>query len=95
MTNDYLSMCIKYSMGSRKFKITGNVSREGRIRILEAFLREQMGAGVDNSEANRKGNYRILLKWYPENDDIACTYNTGNKGLRDGILKDVLSRLRK
>jgi hypothetical protein len=95
MEKNHLVMRINYSVHDGKFRITGDINKRGQISVLETFLRGQIGAGVDNSKPHKKESYCISLAWYPENDDIVCTYDTKNKGLRDGILKDVLIRLRK
>ena len=48
---------------------------------------------ADNSKANRRDVYHITLKWDPQQDDICISDDTGNKGLRDGILMDFLRQL--
>jgi len=82
---------IKFYADERNFEIESGLTKEGQFSIIENFLRRQAGAGEDNSESNKKEVYIITLKWNPSNDNISAYDNTGNKGLRDGILSYVLS----
>ncbi|MCK5320962.1 hypothetical protein KAJ38_00105 [Candidatus Pacearchaeota archaeon] len=95
MALEYSAMNIKYDMGKGKFDISGDINKRGQHDVIEAFLRGQIGAGEDRSKANERDVYNIGLKWYPEKDRFECVSDTGNKGLRDGILLDVLGRLEK
>ncbi len=86
MSLDYLTLDLRYDINSDQFKVGGNVNRNGITELVETFLRGQMGAGKDDSKPNEKDVYHIQLRWYPENDRIEVSCDTGNKGLRDGIL---------
>ena len=61
--------------------------------IVEAFLINQIGAGEDRNKANELDVYQITLDWYPHLDRIESTSNTGNRGLREGILMRFLGTL--
>ena len=88
-----LTLNIRYHLDSDKFEVEGDVSREGCGELVETFLRGQIGAGKDESEPNEQDIYNIGLRWYPENDKIEVSSDTGNKGLRDGILMHYLQSL--
>ena len=91
----YLTLNIKYYINSDQFEVGGNVNRKGREELVSTFLRGQIGAGKDDSKPNEKDTYNTQLKWYPENDRIEVRSDTGNKGLRDGILVHYLKNLNK
>ncbi len=91
---DNLTLNIKYNSKSHKFRVEGNVKEKGQYELVETFLRGQIGAGEDKSTPNKKDNYNIELKWYPQNDKIEVKSDTGNKGLRDGILMYFLKNLK-
>jgi len=93
MSIDHLTLTIQYDIKKDDFKVTGNLNEEGRREVLENFLRSQMGAGKDETPPKMQDAYRITLRWYPSNDRITADYDTGNKGLRDGILMDLLKKL--
>lgn len=92
MSLDYLTMSIKYNMKDSEFDISSNMKKDGQKNLLEKFLMAQIGAGKDESKANEQEVYTITLKWFPENDTIEAQSDTGNKGLRDGILGYILSQ---
>lgn len=77
-----------------KFKYESNIKSESLADIVADFIRSQTGAGVDNSPANEKDDvYTIRLTLDLSDDSFGCSHNCGNKGLRDGILMDILNRL--
>lgn len=76
-----------------KFEITGNLNSIGKREVISNFLRCQIGAGVDDSKPKKRDKYTINLKWDPSEDKFYYSDDTGNKGLRDGILMSVLERL--
>ncbi len=85
---------IEYDFKTSKSKITGDVKKENRSDIIATFLSLQTGKGKDESKANEKDVYKISIRWYPEGDKFEATYDTGNKGLRDGILYHVLGQMK-
>ena len=95
MNIDYLVLDIKYDIKKDSFEVSGDVNKEGREEIVDTFLRGQMGKGEDKSKVNERDVYHIQMKWYPQNDNIEVQYDTGNKGLRDGILMHYLGSLNK
>lgn len=92
MSGDYLTIDIIYPLEG-KFELKGDVNREGQIEIIDGFLRNQIGKGEDKKQSNKQDIYHISLKWFPRDDTIQVSDDTGNKGLRDGILMDVLNKI--
>ena len=84
---------IEYDVKENEFYIDGNLSPEGQREIVENFLRKQIGAGEDASIANIRDSYTITLEWDPSNDSIGISSDTGNDGLRDGILMCFLKEM--
>ena len=91
MTLDHLTLNITYDATNNNFKTAGNVNEEGRVELVESFLHSQLGAGKDAREANIQDTYSIQIKWYPANDRMEVSSDTGNSSLRDGILMHYLS----
>lgn len=93
MSLDYLTLDIIYNVNNDKFEIKGDVNKRGQEELISNVLREQIGNGRDDKKAIERETYHIQLKWYPENDTIEVSSDTGNKGLRDGILMHYLKNL--
>lgn len=92
---DYLTLDIEYDLKRNCFRSAGNLNEEGQKDVIELFLASERGKGVDNSERKERDSYNIRIKWYPHEDGIIVSSNTGNKGLRDGILLSYLESLTK
>lgn len=92
---EHLTLDITYDMNSEEFSIKSDAKKEAYADLISAFLRLQMGAGEDKSKANEQDVYHITIKWQPHNDVFEASSDTGNKGLREGILLDILDKLRK
>lgn len=90
---DFLTLKIKYNGEKNKFEIYGNVNKFGQESIVDEFLIRQIGAGKDNSKPNIQDTYNIQLNWFPHLDRIHAFSDTGNFGLRDGILLHFLRYL--
>jgi len=93
MSAGYLTCRIQYDVKKDEFIVNGDLNREGRSEVIEGFLRGQMGKGRDRTKPEKRDVYHITLNWYPENDRIEVSSDTGNKGLREGILMRYLARL--
>jgi len=85
-------MEVKYNVKDNKFETFGNLKKKAMMELVEEFLRLQMGQGEDLVPPRDLATYTIKLEWYPENDGITVVSNTGNRGLRDGILMEFLKR---
>ncbi|HLD00198.1 MAG TPA: hypothetical protein VJC39_00460 [Candidatus Nanoarchaeia archaeon] len=93
MSLDHLTLNIHYDVKEKKFEVSGDVNFEGQRELVEGFLHNQIGAGRDDKTPDKKDFYNITLRWYPLNDNLEVSSDTGNKGLRDGILLEFLKRL--
>ena len=91
---DFLEMKITYNVKENTFNIDGTVKKEKYAEVIEEYLRGQLGAGEDKSPAIERDEYHITIKLYLEEDRFVIESDTGNKGLREGILIDVLNRLK-
>ncbi len=89
---DYLTLDIQYNLKRDEFKTEGNIKEEKQKDIVECFVEGQIGKEKDPEKMIKKDIYNICLKWYPEDDNITAEYDTGNKGLRDGILLRFLGK---
>lgn len=92
MSLEYLTLDIKYTLSTDQFEFGGNVTEDGRHELVETFIRGQIGAGKDKSKPDDREVYHITFKWYPENNKIEVSSDTGNKSLRDGILIHFLNQ---
>jgi DNA-dependent RNA polymerase auxiliary subunit epsilon len=92
---EYLTLDITYNIPQDKFVLGGTVDPKKAHSILEAFLYLQMGDGVDSRKAVEQEEYHINIRWYPHRDRFQCYSDTGNRGLRDGILMHILGKIYK
>ncbi len=86
MTDLSLTLDIKYDIKRDRFEVGGDVKEEKRVDLVGMFLRSQLGQGLDRNEAEERDVYHITITWHPKDDSISVRSDTGNKGLRDGIL---------
>lgn len=77
---------IEFDINKDTFKIASNADEDCITEIIENVLRDQIGAGHDNSEPNVQDTYTITIKWDLSDDSYSITSDTGNKGLTAGIL---------
>jgi len=78
-----------------KPRITTNIKREHWGEILTGFLRSQMGKGEDKALAVERDQYEITIQLDVSTDTFYVKHDCGNKGLRDGILMEVLGCIAK
>jgi hypothetical protein len=90
---DYLTLRIEYDINDGTFKIASNIKKERYADLINSFVCTQIGKGEDKKEADKRDIYDISIKWYPGSDTFVCYSNTGNKGLREGILMDVSRKI--
>lgn len=93
MSADFLTLDMTYHIDNGRVEISGDVREECRSNLIVEFLRGQIGAGADSRPAIEREQYHIRLKWHPHLDRFEVSDDTGNKGLRDGILYGVLRTL--
>jgi len=94
-TDDCVRLGIRFNIRSNEYTIDSLLTKEGVVELLEEYLRRQIGTGRDEREPIIKDAYNITLHWYPRDDRISSSYDTNNKGLRDGILLYVLGAEKK
>ena len=85
-----LSAEIQYDISKDKFSMSSEMTLEGLVEIIENFIRGQMGEGEDKTAPNEQDVYHFRITWDPTEDDIRVSSDTGNKGLREGILMHFL-----
>ena len=78
-----------------KFEIDTNAKKGVVSDLISDFIQSQVGAGKDESKPNEHEVYEIELRIDLTDDTWFTKDNCGNKGLRDGILMDILGRLSK
>ncbi len=87
-------MRVTYYVEDGRFDLEGDLRSERRSEIIGDFLRTQIGKGKDESPITERDEYNIELRWFPENDGIEVSSNTGNELLRDSILFKILEELK-
>lgn len=89
-----LFLDIEYDVKTDKVKVANtNIKTEALPEILEAYLHTQMGAGKDERKPEEREQYHIRLELDLDGDVFTSYSDTGNKGLRDGILMHALQQL--
>lgn len=89
----YLTIDIEYNIKTDEHEISGDINDAGVKSVLETWIMGQVNTGKDESPAENRDVYHIQIVWYPEDDTIKCSHDCGNKGLREGILMTVFSRI--
>jgi hypothetical protein len=84
---------IKYNINKDTFTIDSNLKSEAVKDLIATFLQTQIGAGVDKSPSIDRETYVIRIDLDMSDDTFNVSHNTGNKGLRDGMLLHVLKQL--
>lgn len=83
-----------YPVGNpSEFCVETNARDEAISELLTDFIYHQIGSGKDDSEANYLDVYEIEIGIDLMDDSWRIRHNCGNKGLRDGILMDVVRRI--
>ncbi len=91
---DLLFVEFKYPVGHPEtFSFKTSFKEAVLSEVLGAFIQSQIGQGEDPSPARDLDFYTIRLELDVSTDTFRSSHNCGNKGLRDGILLDILSRL--
>ena len=85
---------IEYDIRNRTFNIDGSVKKSAYEPLISGFLSTQIGKGEDNNKPEIRDLYNIKLELYLDNDRFRIKCDTGNKGLRNGILTSILTQLK-
>ena len=92
MNNNYLQLKLKYNIKTQECFIEhSDVKRNQITNILENFISSEKGKGEDKRKANDKNTYSFNIKWFPSNDLITVSSDTGNYGLQLGILMYIFA----
>lgn len=86
MEGNTLKIKISYDVINDKFDYISNIKPDQIKKIVSEFVRTQVGAGEDSSEAEEHDSYSVNLSLDLSHDRFSISDNCGNKGLRDGIL---------
>ncbi len=88
-----LSVTFTYPM-TGAFKVDTDMKASYVPDVIEAYIQDVMGNGKDATSAKELEVYHITLEIDLTDDTITIMYDCGNKGLANGILMDILGRLR-
>ena len=77
---------IKFNLKKETFDVWTNIKDKFIADTVLEFLRSVMGTGKDKSKAKKLNIYLIEIGLALEGDIFTVKSNTGNKGLREGIL---------
>lgn len=92
--SERLNVEVTYSVDNPDgFKIRTDVKDELVAEFIGEFLLGRIGAGEDSAKAEERETYTIHIQLDLCGDVWHTKHNCGNKGLRDGILMDVMRRL--
>lgn len=94
MPRHTLFLSVDYDVIKSKACFSTNIQKEKVADVIVNFLRTQIGAGEDTSEANILDLYEIDLLLDLSTDTFSVSSNCGNLGLRDGILHHLFTKLR-
>ena len=94
MNLDNLTMEISYSIYGT-YSIGGNFKEEVHAEVISEYLRTQLGRGADDSKMIERRKYLISISLDTRDDTFHVSCDTNNRDLRDGILRDILSKLKK
>ena len=95
MTNSLVYADIQYFMDNRKPIIKTNLKNGHLADFLGEYIHSLPGRGEDRSNPTISDVYNIRIECDLTLDKWSTHFNTGNKGLRDGIIIDVYSILNK
>lgn len=79
----------KYSVKEGLLKHSGDLIDDHVPELISTFLQTQIGRGADDSEPEDREVYTIKIDIDLSDDTFTVIDDTGNKGLRDGILLTI------
>jgi len=92
MKENSLFINLEYNLDKDTHKIRTNVRKDLVYDTISTFLSTQIGQGADEKKANERKIYHIKIGLDLSLDTFTVSDNTGNKGLRDGILLEIVKR---
>jgi len=90
---DELILQIDFDIKHNLYCFNTNIKKSRIKEIISEYLRLQFGKGIDNSSPNQHDLYEIDISLNLRDDSFRCNHNCGNKGLREGILMNLLNKL--
>jgi hypothetical protein len=95
MVQDYpLYIHITYDIKKDKPSVKTNVRKDSVDDLLMEVLRGQIGTGVDPRKAEEREVYHVKVRINLESDSFSVSDDTGNFGLRDGIIRSTMGKWR-
>jgi len=89
-----ISISITYPINKPdELTVVSNAKEEQVPELLWDFIRAQMDKEPDNRKPEEREVYNIEITLNLDGDIFRSTSDTGNEGLRDGIIMDVAKRL--
>ena len=85
-----IDLKLVFDINSNSYEVSGNA--KDPKGLVSEFLRTQIGKGADNNKAEERDKYTILINLDLSEDVFSVCNDCGNKGLRDGILQQFISR---
>ena len=82
---------IKYNIKHGHFDVRSNIKKDKIADFVTDFLHNEVGQGADESETEKRDDYRIKIAMSFNDDCYWCWHDCGNKGLRNGILMRFVS----
>ena len=92
MRENHLFIDLEYDINQDTHKIRTNIRKDLVYDTLSTFLSTQIGQGADKRKANERDIYHIRIGLDLTDDIFTISDDTGNKGLRDGILLAIIRR---
>lgn len=91
MAGNYdLFIRITYDLKKDESRIRTNIQSESVDDVLTTFLSTQIGKGEDKRKPARRQVYHINLEVDLSYDTFRVSHDTGNLGLRDGIIMQTI-----
>ena len=84
---------MSFDMKRETVQIKTNAKHEVVEQLLYDYLHTQIGSGRDDSTPEDHDIYKITIGVELADDSWGSTHNCGNKGLREGIIMQVINLL--
>lgn len=82
-----------FDMKQESVQIRTNAKHGALVELLTDYVHSQVGAGKDSAEPEVHDVYNITIGVELDDDSWGSSHNCGNKGLREGIVMQVINLL--
>jgi len=82
-----------FDMEQETVQIRTNAKRGALVELLTDYVHSQVGTGKDLSPPEERDVYNITIGVELDDDSWGSSHNCGNKGLREGIVMQVINLL--